>query len=41
MKTRDYSYFLTRIAGLMGMSADDLQTDEKANINGFCFGIHE
>src|SRR5690349_9240998 len=35
MRTRPYSYFLTRIAGLMGMSSDDLQDDEKQNILGF------
>lgn len=35
MEIQPYSYFLERVAGLMGMEVDDLQAGEKTILNGF------
>lgn len=35
METQDYSSFLERVSGLMGMTSDDLQSGELTILNGF------
>lgn len=35
MRTANYSSFLTRVAGLIGVSSSDLQDDEKTILNGY------